>query len=62
MAPINAIYLALYRIRTFLSSSGNSKKAYTHVEVDGNSLSIGHAEMEKEIQKTVKEVNRENMS
>jgi hypothetical protein len=28
----------------------------------GNSLSIGHAEMEKEMQKTVKEVNRENMS
>ena len=25
MAPINAIYLALYRIRTFLSSSGSSK-------------------------------------
>ena len=33
MAPINAIYLALYRIRTFLSSSGSSKKAYTHFEV-----------------------------
>jgi len=30
--------------------------------LDGNSLSIGHAEMEKEIQKTIKEVNRENMS
>jgi hypothetical protein len=27
--------------------------------LDGNSLSIGHAEMEKEIQKTVKEVNRD---
>lgn len=33
MAPINAIYLALYRIRTILSSSGSSKKAYTHFEV-----------------------------